>query len=238
MVMFILTNVLLPDGSWFAFGLSWGCILGVVALSKLSLGTVLHRSFIALPFVIAAITVIFNFPGEPVLSFVLFTKLVVITDNGLIRFGSVLLRSWISVQAGILLISTTRFPDLIHALRHLKLPQVVTSIIAFMYRFLFVLLDEAIRLLRGRDSRSARLQNQSGGGSIPWRARVAGNMAGQLFLRSYERSEHVYQAMLARGYQGEYLTINPHTISATDWNAFILAIIILFSIQLVGILSV
>ena len=31
---------------------------------------------------------------------------------------------------------------------------------------------------------------------------VVGNMMGSLFIRTYERGERVYQAMLARGYQG------------------------------------
>ncbi|MEJ7652035.1 MAG: energy-coupling factor transporter transmembrane component T [Chloroflexia bacterium] len=35
-------------------------------------------------------------------------------------------------------------------------------------------------------------------------------MAGQLFLRSYERSDRVHHAMLARGYVGEVRTLNPH----------------------------
>ena len=44
-----------------------------------------------------------------------------------------------------------------------------------------------------------------------------GNIAGQLFLRSFERSDRVYNAMLARGYRGEFLTLNPHHLRSTDW---------------------
>ena len=50
-----------------------------------------------------------------------------------------------------------------------------------------------------------------------WRARIAGHMAGQLFLRSYERSDRIYNAMLARGYKGELMTIHPHQFQARDW---------------------
>ncbi len=42
-------------------------------------------------------------------------------------------------------------------------------------------------------------------------------MAGQLFLRSYERSDRIYNAMLARGYDGHLLTLNAHTLRARDW---------------------
>jgi cobalt/nickel transport system permease protein len=57
--------------------------------------------------------------------------------------------------------------------------------------------------MRGRDSRSARIEGYRSGGSLRWRARVAGHMVSSLFLRSYERSERVYGAMQARGYDGE-----------------------------------
>jgi cobalt/nickel transport system permease protein len=72
------------------------------------------------------------------------------------------------------------------------------------------------------------------GGSIAWRARVAGNMAGQLFLRSYERSDRVYNAMLARGYTGHFLTLNPHLMRPRDWASGVVAAILLLLLQLVG----
>jgi cobalt/nickel transport system permease protein len=103
-----------------------------------------------------------------------------------------------------------------------------------MYRYLFVLIDEAARLLRAREARSARLAPGSGGGSLAWRARIAGHMAGQLFLRSYERSDRVYSAMLARGYAGQFLTLNPHVMRPRDWTALLLAVVTLLLVQLVG----
>ena len=71
-----------------------------------------------------------------------------------------------------------------------------------MYRYLSVIGEEALRLLRARDSRSVRVGRHSGG-SLLWRAQVLGNMVGSLFLRSYERRERVFDAMTARGYDGE-----------------------------------
>ncbi len=117
----------------------------------------------------------------------------------------------------ILLTATTPFPDLIHALRHLRLPQPLVATLSFMYRYLFVLSDEATRLLRARRARSATQPGRKSGGSLLWRARVAGNMVGQLFLRSLERGDRVYQAMLARGYTGHLYTLNPHVMQRQDW---------------------
>jgi cobalt/nickel transport system permease protein len=67
-----------------------------------------------------------------------------------------------------------------------------------------------------------------------WRARIAGNMAGQLFLRSYERSDRVYNSMLARGYTGHLLTINPHVLRRVDYIAVTLALILILILQVVG----
>lgn len=230
-VLFITSNALLPDAAWLAFALAWLIIVMIAMVANISPWTMIKRSFIVLPFTLAAVTVIFTLPGSVVWSG---PWGLTATDAGLSRFTSILLRSWLSVQVAILLIMTTRFPDVLHALRHLKMPAILVSILAFMYRYLFVLADEALRLLRARQSRSARLSGQGHGGSIIWRARVTGSMAGQLFLRSFERSDRVYNAMLARGYVGELLTMSPHAMVQRDWLALFGCILLLVTLQLVG----
>ena len=236
-VLFVVSNVVLPDGAWSAFLLAWGLVLLASRLAGLGLGYPVRRSFIALPFALAAVSAIVAIPGRPLGAWTIGPWHLVATDAGLLRFASIMVRSWISVQMAILLTATTQFPDLIHALRHLRVPTLIVAIISFMYRYLFVLADEVTRLLRARESRSARLAGQSGaGGSLAWRARVAGNMAGQLFLRSYERSDRIYNAMLARGYAGELRTINPHVLRAADWAIGAAALVALLLIQVVGLL--
>ena len=66
-------------------------------------------------------------------------------------------------------------------------------------------------MLQARASRSAALPGHRAGGGLAWRARIAGNLIGTLFVRSIERSERVHAAMLARGYDGEprHLTVPP-----------------------------
>lgn len=233
-VAFILSTVLLPDGAWGAFILNWLLLLAAALIAQLSLRYLITRSFIAVPFALAAVTVLFTLPGDPIASFAFAGRAVIISDTGLIRFLSILLRSWLAVQAAIILTATTQFPDLVHALRHLRVPAVLTTILSFMYRYLFVLADEAMRLLRAREARSARSGEQKTGGTLSWRARVAGGMVGQLFLRSYDRSDRVYNAMLARGYRGQLLTMNPHHMVRTDWLAMLIGLILLVLVQLAG----
>src|SRR5512140_2371266 len=216
-IAFILSNVLLPDGAWVAFGLALVFLLYCVWLSQLGIAFTLKRSFVALPFALAAVTAVFALPGQPIAHWHVGMWTLVPTDAGVLRFASVLVRSWLSVQMAILLVAVTPFPDIIHALGHLYVPAIIVTIIAFLYRYLFVLTDEVMRLLRARQARSAGAPGVKAGGSVWWRAQIAGNMAGQLFLRSYERSDRIYNAMLSRGYRGQLQTLHAEKIQSADW---------------------
>ena len=214
-ILVIISNVLVPDGSWLALLATWSFLLLATQLARIRLGFVLSRSAIVLPFTLAAVTTAFSTPGRELLT--LPWPEITLTEPGLIHLGTIILRSWLSVQAAILLSATTEYPDLIHALRHLKLPGVLVSIISFMYRYLFVLISEARRLLRARASRSAHSATNKGGLGFKANIRVGGSMIGQLFLRSIARAERVYRAMQSRGYRGHLLTLNPHVMKLADW---------------------
>jgi len=233
-VVFILSNALLPDGSWPAFGLAWLLLLIANDQSDLGLEYTLKRSIVALPFAFVAVSAVFSPQGQPLAEWDLGFITLVPTDLGVIRFASILVRSWLSVQIAILLVATTQFPDLIHALEHLRLPRMLTTVIAFLFRYLFILTNEVFRILRARDSRSAGLPGQKKGGSILWRAKVTGSMAGQLFLRSYDRSDRIYHAMISRGYTGHIRTLNPHNTGQSDWIIFGISLFTILFIQLVG----
>jgi len=233
-VGFILSNAILPDGSWLAFALAWLVLLLANEFSGLGLGFTLKRSFVALPFALVAVSAIFSPLGKPLAQWNLGVITLLPTDSGVTRFLSILVRSWLSVQMAILLVATAQFPDLIHALEHLRLPRSLTTIIAFLYRYLFILTDEVYRLLRARQARSAGLPNLKHGSKLNWRVRVTGNMAGQLFLRSYERSDRIYNAMLSRGYAGHIRTLNPHVMIRLDWLVLVLGSFSFIVIQLVG----
>lgn len=224
----------LPDGAWGTYFLTWCAVLAVALVAQLGIGFVLSRSLVALPFALVAITLVFTLPGRTLFTLHLGVWEISASDVGLVRFISILTRSWLSVQMAVLLVATTRIPDLLHALRHLRVPALLVTVLSFMIRYLFVLVDEVTRLLRARQARSAFSAQGKGGGSLLWRARVAGNMTGQLFLRSLERSDRIYNAMLARGFRGQYVTINPHVMRRRDWMALGVAIGALTAVQWLG----
>ena len=216
-LLFILAASLLPAGAWLAYALLFAATLVVAHFTGLGLGFALRRSFVALPFALAAISLPFTVPGTPLGSLGPFT----LSVEGTVRLASILLKSWVSVQAAILMAFTTPFQDLLWGMRALRLPATLVSIVGFMYRYLFVLADEALRLMRARAARSGVAAGTRGGGSLAWRGRVAGGLVGNLTLRAFERSERIHDAMVARGFQGELKTLDAPLMTNRDWNALV-----------------
>ena len=94
----------------------------------------------------------------------------------------------------IILSNTTPFPELLRVMRRIGTPRLLVSVLALLYRYIFVLIDEAERMHRARLGRTFAHR----------RAHVWTSLAtviGQLFVRSTERAERIYAAMLARGWK-------------------------------------
>ena len=210
---FIFSVLFIPQARWELFG-AYACLLALATLAaSLSPKLVIGRSLLALPFVMAAVPVLFNRPGESLFSVPVFGWTA--TDVGLEALSSILLRSWLSVTAATILTAATEPDHILRSLRTFGVPRVLVATISFMWRYIFVIGEEAQRLLRAREARAARPAGKAGG-SLGWRARVAGNMVGSLFLRSLARSERVYVAMLARGYNGELRSLDRFHVRPAD----------------------
>jgi cobalt/nickel transport system permease protein len=265
---FILATALAPPGAWPVYVLLFALVFAVEILSELGVGHVLRRALIALPFALAALPVLFTVPGPALLTLQIGPWDLTITGPGLDRFISILLKSWISVQMAIVLAASTAFPDLLMAMRAIRVPRLLVAIFGLMWRYLFVLADEALRLLRARSARSGlayqpfdpklttearrtrRFPNRlrasmvrsstvpdhdrsagKVGGTVAWRARVTGGMAGSLFLRSFERSDRIYAAMAARGYDGEVRAFPLPPIAPVSW------VVLVGGLSLLGLLT-
>lgn len=199
-VVLVVVCVTTPPNLYAAFAAYLGLEVALLALSRLPPRHVLKRLLIVLPFilVVAAFIPFFSRGGG---SYNLGP--VRVSAHGLLVLWNVAAKSTVSVLAVILLSSTTPFPDLLRAMEKLKVPRFLTSLLSFTYRYIFVLVDEAQRMKRARDSRGWS-------GKWIWQAKVIGHMIATLFLRSYERGERVYAAMLARGYGGRVQALYLH----------------------------
>jgi len=115
-------------------------------------------------------------------------------ENGIFIFLSLVVKSTLCLLTVILLSNTTPFSMLLASLKRFGVPELLVTILALMYRYLFVLIDEAERLSRARSSRTfsdSRLRR--------WHSLAS--LVGQLFVRSTERAERIYAAMSARGWK-------------------------------------
>jgi cobalt/nickel transport system permease protein len=221
---FVLTCSLTPVGAWPIYILLFAVSLSVVILSEVGAGRVLRRSTLALPFVLAALPLVFSSGGNELFRFPVGFGELTVFEPGLERFVSLALKSWLSVQVAIVLASTTAFPELLLAMRGIRIPKLLVAIFGLMWRYLFVMADEAGRLMRAREARSgfpvSPVQGaRKPGGTLAWRARVTGGMAGNLLLRSMGRGDRIYDAMRARGYDGEVRLLAVPPVRTTDWVA-------------------
>ena len=119
----------------------------------------------------------------------------VVLTGGWVSFASILFRFFLTVGAALVLVACTGMHRLGAGLEQLGVPRVFVMQLLFLYRYLFVVFDEAVRIMRGVVLRA------NGMGSL--RLRVYGSLVGQLLLRSMDRADRVYRAMVARGYDGE-----------------------------------
>jgi len=230
---FIAAVTAIPAPAWPAF-LALGALVALFALaSRVPVASLLKAALLAFPFVLVAVPTVFTRPGEPMFQVHVLAWTLSGTREGLAFFLSVLVKAVLSVTAAGLLAATTRFEDVSLAMRFLRMPRVLVAIVSSTYRYLFVLVEEAAHLNRARLARSARRTGKKGG-TILWRARVAGGMVGSLFLRTYERSERIYQAMLARGFDGELRSLSQEPLSPGSWAAMASLLLVLLGVGVVA----
>jgi cobalt/nickel transport system permease protein len=201
---FVFCVVATPRTAVWAFA-AYALLLGAVAaVARIPPAFVARRAVIELPFVVLA--VFLPFAGEPdtvVLG-------VAVSQTGLWAAFALLVKGTLGVVTSVLLAATTPVADLLVGLQRLRLPEAVTQIATLMVRYLAVVSDEArrmrmARLARGDDPR------------FLWQLRGFARSLGTLFLRSYERGERVYLAMVSRGYEGRLPLGDAQPAGRTAW---------------------
>ena len=121
-----------------------------------------------------------------------------------VRAIELVLKSYLSALAVLLVVATTPVPALLHSLERLGVPAFLLTVAQFLYRYLFVISGEAYDM---RTAAAAR-------GGLTFRA-ASGALA-VLFARSYSRAGQVHRAMLARGFTGRFVPMSPPRLTAVD----------------------
>lgn len=129
-------------------------------------------------------------------------------SGGWISFASILARFFLTTISALTLIATTGMGGVCAALERLGMPNVLATQTLLLYRYIFVLGNETMRLARARALRSF--------GNRGMGMRVYVNMLGHLLLRTYARAARVYQAMLTRGFDGQIRVFRTLRFTARD----------------------
>lgn len=130
-----------------------------------------------------------------------FTVFGIAVSAGWISFISILIRGLLATQALLLLIRVAGFNEMCEAMRRLGVPSVIVTQLLMVYRYLTVLLQEALTMQHARQARSY--------GKTSFKASMWGAFVGQLLLRTLERSRRINMAMKARGFNGSLCTTPP-----------------------------
>lgn len=191
LVVFVLAVVATPRELLWPFGIYALILLALWRAAGIPLSWMLPRMAIEIPFVILAVLLPFAEGGERVT-----VAGISMSVAGLYAAWGIVAKGTLGVAGSLTLAATTSARQLPLALSRLGMPAVFTSVLVLMIRYIDVLSAEAGRMRIARLSRgdSARTLHQAG---------ATAKSVGALFLRSYERGERVYAAMLSRGYDGK-----------------------------------
>jgi cobalt/nickel transport system permease protein len=175
-VAIVIGIVLLPKYAWTAYAAVGCALLALVLVSRLALRHVAGRLLVVEPFVF----------GVALLS--------LLQPNGVWIFLATVTKSTLCIFVMVLLVTSTRLSHILLALERLRVPRLLVTTLALMYRYLFLLVDEVATIQRARMSRTF-----SAGRWSAWRSMAA--VISHLFVLTSERAEHIYAAMIARGWK-------------------------------------
>lgn len=180
-------------------------IFPVYLLSRgnISASYIIKKVLIVSPF--AFMVAVFN----PVFDTAAITRLGPLSvSGGWVSFFSILLRFALTVGTVLSLIACTGFYNICYALERLGLPRIFAVQLLFLYRYIFVLVEEAVRMVRARDLRSFSGRGRGLG--------TFGPLAGSLLLRSINRAQKIHQAMVCRGFDGNIRLIRNYVFGRNE----------------------
>ncbi|WP_165074517.1 energy-coupling factor transporter transmembrane component T family protein [Paludisphaera rhizosphaerae] len=187
-VAFVVGVVAAPSGSWRLLGAMAACLAVAAAVGRISPARLLVR-WLGFAIVVGFLAVLAS--GAVAERTGLPRRLVVL---------DLVVRNSLAFGAMMILAEVTPWSRLLSALRRLGVPAVLTATIAMMHRYLFVLRDELDRMATAR---RARTFGRSG-----LTFSVLAGLIGMLLFRALLREERVFDAMTARGWDGEFRTLD------------------------------
>ena len=143
---------------------------------------------------------------------------------GVVLAAQITLKSNAILLAFIALIATMSLATLGHALRRLGAPEKIVHLLLMTYRYIFVIEQEYLRLIRAAKIRGFRP------GTNANTYRTYAYVIGMLFVRAAARAERVHQAMLCRGFNGKFYSLQEFQLGFASWAFAIIMTAIIFAL--------
>uniref|UniRef100_Q01RT4 Cobalt transport protein n=1 Tax=Solibacter usitatus (strain Ellin6076) TaxID=234267 RepID=Q01RT4_SOLUE len=129
------------------------------------------------------------------------------------RGAALVMKAYLSALAVLLLVSTTPLPLLLRGMEMTGVPRFLLMVAQFLYRYLFVISEEAQHMTKAASARGATVRGLAGNRA---RFRAAAGALAVLFARSYGRAEEIHRAMLSRGFPGYFRPLSALRFTAAD----------------------
>ena len=176
------------------------CIVPIAlsAASRIPLRQLFTRTALIPAFMgLISLPTLFLTSGNPILATNFAGINLIITSEGVISFLVFTVRIWFCVASLSLLILSTGFEKTLKLLASIKVPTLIIQLFSLTYRYFFVSLHETQSVLIGKEARTYVHKKNFNLQAL----RDLGSVLSSLFIRTYERSERVYLAMKARGFE-------------------------------------
>lgn len=138
--------------------------------------------------------------------------------GGMVSMVTLMLKGFYAVLSAYALIATTSIEDICYALRCIKIPKIVVTVVLLIYRYLFILAEEGSRISAAYSLRAPR---QKGFAYKTW-----GPLVGQWLLRSMDKAERVYESMKLRGFNGEFRFSSNRKATMKDFMFFVVWMVV------------
>ena len=197
--------------------------VGLIAIARLSIIKVLYRLLIVNGFIFLLwVFLPFTFPGETLFSIGALNA----SRDGVIYALLITIKSNAIILASIALLATSSITTLVHALRHIYVPDKLVHLFFFCYRYINVIYLEYVRLTNAMKIRCFKPKTNM------HTYKTYAYLVGMLLLKSYDRSERVYNAMLCRGFKGKFWMLDHFSLKKSDLVSGIIMLICIIGLVL------
>jgi len=178
---------------WYVPAAAAALLVAAVVVARLPWWYVFRRAALVLPFAaVIGVFLPFTTAGTPLAAFDAAGFHITLCDAGIRLYATLIVKTYLSLAWVAVLLATTPFGELVKTLAWFRAPAFLLALASFTYRYIFVFVGELERVQRAWAARYFGRRRLA-------QFLTLGPAVGALFVRSYERAERIWAAMLSRG---------------------------------------